>query len=315
MNWAACCVLIPVLLWGEEGFSAKVDLSTHTLPLDKRLEVTLNLQYPPNYNVDEVALRKSLLGNQPVDPFWLIDEKKDQKSFTYTLEPILTGKHPLSFTVDFQDPAKKPVQIITEPVVVHVESVPADPAFRLVALPLIRLDEPNPIDISEENRQKILWRKPSTSDLQRFQEHTFPALRVLLSLLALVALFLYLTMRKKGEIAPRPKASIKILTLNSIRQLEQHLPKEESAALPFYQELSVTLRRYIQERFGIKAPHLTTEEFITQAAISQQLDPQAQASLKGFLEHMDLAKFAHQIPPLSEAKESLDKAKSFIEKT
>jgi len=305
--FALFLALFPVLLWSESPFRAEVYVSAHTIPLDGHLEAVLTLDFPSDYSLDQVKLKSNL-----VSPFWLVAEKNADKKFTYTLEPVLEGKHALIFAIDFSGANKSPVTITTEPITVNVEPTANDPYFHLTAAPLTRLDVPNPIEITEENRQKLVLREKSLQDLETFQEHTFPWARVLLSLLALAAIALYLNFaqrRKVGE-APRTKESIKLLTLNAIRQLEQNMPAEQT----LYQELSLVMRKYIQERYGINAPHLTTEEFLSQAASSRLIDPQSQASLKTFLQQIDLVKFGHKIPPLSEAEKSLGTARTFVER-
>ncbi|MCR5750772.1 MAG: hypothetical protein K6G91_02315 [Kiritimatiellae bacterium] len=63
----------------------------------------------------------------------------------------------------------------------------------------------------------------------------------------------------------------------------------------FYVELTMVVRRYIQRRYGIEAPHLTTEEFLREAerlAASGGVSPAARERLGKFLESADLVKFA-----------------------
>lgn len=52
----------------------------------------------------------------------------------------------------------------------------------------------------------------------------------------------------------------------------------------FYVELTMVVRRYIQRKYGIKAPHMTTEEFLREARPSDEL--------RRFLESADMVKFA-----------------------
>lgn len=52
----------------------------------------------------------------------------------------------------------------------------------------------------------------------------------------------------------------------------------------FYVELTMVVRRYIQRKYGIKAPHMTTEEFLREAKPSDEL--------RRFLESADMVKFA-----------------------
>ena len=57
----------------------------------------------------------------------------------------------------------------------------------------------------------------------------------------------------------------------------------------FYVELTMVVRRYVQRRYGIRAPHLTTEEFLRELGSSGRTD---RAKLAEFLENADLVKFA-----------------------
>lgn len=60
----------------------------------------------------------------------------------------------------------------------------------------------------------------------------------------------------------------------------------------FYVELTMVVRRYVQRRYGIKAPHMTTEEFLKRLG-ELGLGARAQSeSLARFLESADMVKFA-----------------------
>ena len=59
----------------------------------------------------------------------------------------------------------------------------------------------------------------------------------------------------------------------------------------FYVELTMVVRRYIQRKYGVKAPHLTTEEFLRNNRIAE-LSKDRIAELKAFLESADMVKFA-----------------------
>lgn len=59
----------------------------------------------------------------------------------------------------------------------------------------------------------------------------------------------------------------------------------------FYVELTMVVRRYIQRQYGVKAPNLTTEEFLRNERIAE-LSKGRVENLKAFLESADLVKFA-----------------------
>ena len=83
----------------------------------------------------------------------------------------------------------------------------------------------------------------------------------------------------------------------------------------FVVEVSSILRDYIEARFGLKAPRLSTEEFLFEAERGAQLDPRWRESLAGFLQQCDRVKFAlaHLQPPRMEVLHTT--AETFIEDT
>ena len=60
----------------------------------------------------------------------------------------------------------------------------------------------------------------------------------------------------------------------------------------FYVELTMVVRRYVQRKYGIRAPHLTTEEFLGELAGSRLGECSNVEGLKAFLESADMVKFA-----------------------
>lgn len=83
----------------------------------------------------------------------------------------------------------------------------------------------------------------------------------------------------------------------------------------FVVEVSSILREYIEARFGLKAPSLSTEEFLFEAERGSHLDPRWRESLGDFLQQCDRVKFAlaHLQPPRMEVL--LTTAETFIDAT
>lgn len=92
------------------------------------------------------------------------------------------------------------------------------------------------------------------------------------------------------------------------------LPRAERMD-PFYVRLSDIVRRYLERRFGLRSPELTTEEFLGVLAKSPELSPEHQRLLARFLELADLVKFAHHLPSPHDVEESVAATRRFLDET
>ncbi len=75
------------------------------------------------------------------------------------------------------------------------------------------------------------------------------------------------------------------------RLLKRELPRRGKFK-DFYVELTMVVRRYIQRKYGIRAPNLTTEEFFAEVRKSEHSQVEQTKDLEGFLESADMVKFA-----------------------
>ena len=77
----------------------------------------------------------------------------------------------------------------------------------------------------------------------------------------------------------------------------------------FYVELTMVVRRYVQRKYGIKAPHLTTEEFLREF---REEGRGKREELKKFLESADMVKFAGVEATPEMADEATDSARGYL---
>lgn len=105
------------------------------------------------------------------------------------------------------------------------------------------------------------------------------------------------------------------MALRALRALKAKGWIEQGNVDPFYVELSAIVRHYIENRFGIRAPELTTEEFIHEAARSPELSSAQQELVKGFLEQADLVKFARFRPEREEMNVAFAAAERLVLET
>ena len=84
----------------------------------------------------------------------------------------------------------------------------------------------------------------------------------------------------------------------------------------WFVELSSIVRDYLERRYEIRAPELTTEEFLPEAVAREGADaPSTARSSSQFLERCDRVKFAGYRPDPSESIATLDAARAFVEDT
>jgi hypothetical protein len=100
-----------------------------------------------------------------------------------------------------------------------------------------------------------------------------------------------------------------------LRALETRGAPSAESADAWFVELSSIVRAYLESRYVIRAPELTTEEFLQEAARASSLTAEHRALLTQFLERCDRVKFAGYRPDAQESIDSLAAARAFIEDT
>jgi hypothetical protein len=99
-----------------------------------------------------------------------------------------------------------------------------------------------------------------------------------------------------------------------LRALEAN-PPDETSADGWFVTLSAIVRRYLEHRYEIRAPELTTEEFLLVATARPELTAEHRVLLTSFLERCDRVKFAGYRPDAEESLATLKAARGFVEDT
>ncbi len=103
--------------------------------------------------------------------------------------------------------------------------------------------------------------------------------------------------------------------LARLQKLKTEGLPEAGAADLWYVELSDIVRRYIEDRYAVRAPELTTEEFLLAARHSVDFTGAHRDLLTAFLERCDRVKFAAYSPSQDESREALDVSLRFLTET
>lgn len=140
------------------------------------------------------------------------------------------------------------------------------------------------------------------------------ALGALLLLAGLVVFFIMRARRLSTYVLPpRDPRDLAREALDALLA-QGYVERGEFAA--FYYELTLIVREYIERTTGVRAPELTTEEFLR--ACERRTDValfrgEGRARLRRFLESADLIKYAAQVPDATAVDESLAAARVFCE--
>lgn len=275
-------------------FAVQAALSTNVLRVGDIAELTLTAAHPagsrfepPRLDRDaEIVVREQRLGSEP-----LADGRLMSRA-AYRLTSLALGEHTVSTG--------------------EVAFVLADGTRRVELFPDVKFRVESVL--TNENAElrgiKGLARWPAP----------FPWWAAALAAVALVALVLGLV---TARILRRPRTILHhpppeppdVIALRALRRLKERGLIERAEIEPFYVELTGIARRYLENRFGLRAPERTTEEFIREASGSGLLSPAHQSLVRDFLEQSDLVKFARVAPGVPEMNSAFGSAEKLVVET
>jgi hypothetical protein len=131
----------------------------------------------------------------------------------------------------------------------------------------------------------------------------------------LLALALLLAARLRARRQVRAQVSAYDAAVSSLAQLQARGAPDEGAVDAWFVELSMIVRRYLEGRYDIRAPELTTEEFLVVAQRAPELTPAHRDLLGAFMRTADQVKFAGLRPSAEQCVEALRSARGFVEDT
>ncbi|MFQ5665534.1 MAG: BatD family protein [Candidatus Binatia bacterium] len=135
---------------------------------------------------------------------------------------------------------------------------------------------------------------------------------ILAGLLGMGFFYLLNRPRRQRVLPSRPAHEVALAALNRLRA--RHLI-DAGQFEAYYVELSTIVRRYLEERFRVRAPEMTTEEFLTAVAHDGRLLAAHRRLLAEFLVQADLVKFARHQPAKQDSEAAYAAARRFVEET
>ena len=128
-----------------------------------------------------------------------------------------------------------------------------------------------------------------------------------------IAVLLIARARREKPV-PTDRVPAHEVALSALESIEPTIADEYSAKR-FFNEVSSVVRTYIEDRFAIHAPERTTEEFLRESRVHDELSREDLDLLERFLNLCDLVKFARHRVETSDARATLQSARTFVERT
>lgn len=170
----------------------------------------------------------------------------------------------------------------------------------------------------------VLGEADATSDikdlapLEEFPRDWRPVLLLAGGVLAVVAALLALVWWRRRRTRPRivaPPEPAHVVALRALEALRARALPQAGAFKEFYSALSDVVRTYLEQRFALRAPEMTTEEFLQAATRGGGLERPHRQLLGEFLVECDLVKFARHVPTLEQCERAFTAARRFVDET
>ena len=120
---------------------------------------------------------------------------------------------------------------------------------------------------------------------------------------------------RKRIIPTAPPIPPHTIALRALDALKKKGLLEKDECNPFYTELSMILRTYLEGRFNLNAPDETTEEIVEEMSASPELTGTQRNILQDFMRQADMVKFAKGRPDRTTMEAAFDTTKQFVEQT
>lgn len=113
---------------------------------------------------------------------------------------------------------------------------------------------------------------------------------------------------------PQPPPPAHLKALESLRELERQKAWQTAEQKLFYSELTLVVRHYLEQRFGLKAIEQTTRDILRQLKHTTIAEAD-KTQLQQLLQQADMVKFAKMQAGEQQGEVALYKAIDFVEKT
>ena len=247
----------------------------------------------------EIPLLGDQLGDFTVTDFGElpVQKKADQRVTTrwYTLTIFKTGEHLLPGpTVLYRTPGAEQQRIDGNDVAVTVMSLLAQ---------------------AEQNQEVQTIRDIKPPEQLPFDWRPYGVLAAVVLAVGGLAAGLFFYLNRPHASGPPPTPPAHEVALEALRRLRAQRLIEKKEFETYYVTLSGIVRAYLEDGLHLRAPEMTTEEFLPVVSQDRRLGTEQREQLSEFLSQADLVKFARHVPGLGEGEAAYEAARRFIEDT
>ena len=217
------------------------------------------------------------------------DDNKIRYQQTYTLQAPMSGRQmlpPLRVTYVDSNKSEEEKEILTDTLTIEIESL---------------LDEDAPLTLSEPKGELILNRDVAAL--------LIPISAIVTAVLLGILAFWYVRRYQQKAIVKNAYFD----ALQSLMKLEHE--DFEGRWDEFYAKLSLIVRRYISDRFGLKAVERTTEEFLSMTELAKLFTEEQRFYLRDLLQMCDMMKFTKEKQSATDHQSHIQRLRTFLEAT
>ena len=281
--------------------SLTIDADKRSMTIAERLNLTITVIVDEDYDVTMPDLAGKLEQFGIID--WhttqpeLMDNRKKKITRSYVLEPFLSGDYKIpSMEARFYKKAEgeaKGHSLSTSEIAIKVNSL-------------------LPADMKDMKMNDIKPPVPYPTDYRKWM---LIGGGVLLLAAAGVMTWIYIKRRRKMVDAQAVMLTPHEIAYKELDELAAENLIERGQIKLYYQRVSGILRRYIENRFGLRAPEQTTEEFLAGLDMDKGFPDSYRPLLKTFLRHCDLVKFAEYRPGYDDILRAFESCRDFVRGT
>ena len=315
---AASCARRPAITPPTSDFEVRATLSTNRVAVGEPVDLTIEVFHPADTAVQlpgvdhppEIVLREHNVQTSEYKP------GVSRTLARHRLVSLRPGKHAVA-TGEVARVSTKGAGVTNQPMPlleIDVRSVIPDLASVLTkdGEQLAPSGTTNSVAPARIMPARDTFHAPPESIRERLVILTL----VILGIALVLALLGWLVVRMGTRVkAARPPPPLPLPHLVALRELEELKARgwiERGESEPFFVAISAILRRYVEDRFHVRAPEMTTEEFIAAASESRGLAPEHQQLMRDFLTRCDLVKFARHTPAPESLRDAYDTGERFV---